>query len=192
MPDTKNVTHWIEQYVDAHLRALRSVPAAKVAELVGVLRAALDADRQIFAFGNGGSGANASHFATDLGKGASDKIGRRFRVMSLNDNLPWLTALANDYCYEDVFVRQLQNFARPGDVALGMSVSGSSPNIVKALRWARDNGLVTIALAGSKPGGIRDIAEHVIATDDGHYGRVEDSHMLICHLLCYAFMELGS
>jgi len=176
----------------AQKTAVDSIPVEGVARVADRLRTAWEEDRQIFACGNGGSAANASHFATDLGKGASDKLGRRFRVMSLNDNLPWLTALANDYCYEDVFLRQLQNFARPGDVALGMSVSGSSPNIVKALRWARDNGLVTIALAGSKPGGIRDIAEHVIATDDGHYGRVEDSHMLICHLLCYAFMELGS
>ncbi|MCC6354084.1 MAG: SIS domain-containing protein [Verrucomicrobiae bacterium] len=192
MPQETPTTSWINSYVDAHVRALRSVPADKVAELVGVLRAALDGDRQIFAFGNGGSAANASHFATDLGKGASDKIGRRFRVISLNDNVSWLTALGNDYAYEDVFVRQLQNYARPGDVVLGMSVSGSSPNVVKAFRWARDNGLVTVALCGSKPGGIRDIAAHVIAIDDGHYGRVEDSHMLICHLLCYAFMELGS
>lgn len=192
MPSDTPIARWAEEYVDAHTRVLRSLPAAKVAELVGVLRAALDADRQIFAFGNGGSAANASHFATDLGKGASDKIGRRFRVMSLNDNVPWLTALANDYAYEDVFLRQLQNFARPGDVALGMSVSGSSPNVVKAFRWARDNGLVTIALAGTRPGGIRDIAEHVIAVGDTHYGRVEDAHMMICHLLCYAFMELPS
>lgn len=192
MPQETSVTSWINSYVDAHVRALRSVPADRVAGLVGVLRAALDGDRQIFAFGNGGSAANASHFATDLGKGASDKIGRRFRVISLNDNVSWLTALGNDYAYEDVFVRQLQNYARPGDVVLGMSVSGSSPNVVKAFRWARDNGLVTIALCGGKPGGIRDIATHAIAIDDTHYGRVEDAHMLICHLLCYAFMELGS
>ncbi|HPA21012.1 MAG TPA: SIS domain-containing protein [Verrucomicrobiae bacterium] len=187
-----SATLWTGRYIEAHGRALRSIPPKKIAELVGVLRAALDADRQIFAFGNGGSAANASHFATDLGKGASDKIGRRFRVMSLNDNVPWLTALGNDYAYEDIFVRQLQTYARSGDIALGMSVSGASPNIVKALRWARDNGLVTIALAGSRPGGIRDIAQHVIVIDDAHYGRVEDAHMTICHLLCYAFMESSS
>lgn len=184
-------TRWIQKYVDSHLRALRSVPPAGVAKLVAVFRRAIDEDRQIFAFGNGGSAANTSHFATDLGKGASDKIGRRFRVMSLNDNVPWLTALGNDYAYEDVFVRQLENFARPGDIALGLSVSGRSPNVVKAMRWARDHGLVTIALAGAKPGGIRGIAEHVIAVRDTHYGRVEDAHMLVCHMLCYAFMELA-
>lgn len=189
MTDQATITKWTEEYLEAHCKALLSMPIRQIAALVDVLRAALDGDAQIFAFGNGGSAANASHFATDLGKGASDKIGRRFRVLSLNDNGPWLTALANDYAYEDVFVRQLQNFARAGDVALGMSVSGHSPNVVKAMRWAKDNGLVTIALTGARTGGIRGIADHVIAIEDGHYGRVEDAHMTICHLLCYAFME---
>lgn len=191
MATTEILSHWTQDYIEAHCRALRSLPVEKIGELAKVLKDALDADRQIFVFGNGGSAANASHFATDLGKGASDKIGRRFRVMALNDNVPWITALANDYEYEDVFIRQLQNFARRGDIVLGMSVSGHSPNVMKAFRWAKDNGLVTIALAGSRTGGIREIAEHVIAVEDGHYGRVEDAHMMVCHLLCYAFMELA-
>ena len=108
-----------------------------MAQLIEKLRVALKEDRQIFVFGNGGSAANASHFATDLGKGASDKVGKRFRVLSLNDNVGWMTALANDYAYEDVFVGQLQNYGKPGDLALALSVSGNSPNCVKALEWAK-------------------------------------------------------
>ena len=122
--------------------------AYPVAAMVGTLRTAWREDRQIFIFGNGGSASNASHFATDLGKGSSDKLGKRFRVLSLNDNVSWLTAIGNDYSYEDVFVRQLENYARPGDVAMSISVSGNSPNCVKALEWAKAHGLRTLENAG--------------------------------------------
>jgi D-sedoheptulose 7-phosphate isomerase len=180
---------WIADYVKAQKGAHDSIPTEAVEQLVGTLREALKKDRQVLVFGNGGSAANASHFATDLGKGASDKLGKRFRVLSLNDNVSWMTALANDYTYEDVFVGQLQNYGRPGDVALSMSVSGNSPNCVKALEWARKNGLRTVALVGAKRGRMAEVAEQVIVINDTHYGRVEDAHMGICHMACYAFME---
>jgi D-sedoheptulose 7-phosphate isomerase len=181
---------WIGNYIAAQKAALDSIPIDAVADLIQALRLALDEDRQIFVFGNGGSASNASHFATDLGKGSSDKIGKRFRVLSLNDNVSWMTALGNDYAYEDIFLRQLQNYARPGDVVLTMSVSGNSPNVVKAVEWSAKNGLKTIALVGGKRGRLAQLAEKVIVINSEHYGRVEDAHMGICHLLCYAFMEL--
>jgi len=180
---------WMLDYVRAQKAALDSIPTEAVQRIIDRLRLALQEDRQVFVFGNGGSAANASHFATDLGKGASDKLSRRFRVLSLNDNVGWLTALGNDYAYEDVFVGQLQNYARAGDLVLVMSVSGNSPNLVKAVEWAVRNGLHTVALVGGKRGRLAEIAHEVIVVDDTHYGRVEDSHMGICHLLCYAFME---
>ena len=180
---------WISDYLSAQKAAHDSIPVAAVAELIGTLRAAVREDRQIFVFGNGGSAANASHFATDLGKGASDKVGRRFRVLALNDNVSWMTALANDRSYEDIFVGQLQNYARPGDIALGISVSGNSPNCVKALAWAKKNKVRTIALVGAKRGRMAGLAEQVIVINDTHYGRVEDAQMTLCHMLCYAFME---
>jgi D-sedoheptulose 7-phosphate isomerase len=180
---------WITQYIEAQKTALDSIPTDKVAELIEVFATALKDDRQIFCFGNGGSAANCSHFATDLGKGASDKIGRRFRVISLNDNTAWMTALGNDYSYDDVFVRQLENYGRPGDIALSLSVSGNSPNCVKALEWSKSNGLTTVALVGAKKGRMAEIADLVIAVNETHYGRAEDAEMGICHILCYAFME---
>jgi len=161
-----------------------------VAELVELIGAALDKDRQIFVFGNGGSASNASHFVTDLGKGSSDKIGRRFRCISLNDNVSWITALGNDYAYDEVYSRQLMNYGKAGDIVLVMSVSGNSPNLVKAVEWACANRLKTIALVGGKKGKLASMADHVIVIDSEHYGRVEDAHMGICHMLCYAFMEL--
>jgi D-sedoheptulose 7-phosphate isomerase len=183
------MNQWIADYIKAQKAAHDSIPAAAVERLVDKLRVALKEDRQIFVFGNGGSAANASHFATDLGKLASDKVGKRFRVLSLNDNVGWMTALANDYAYEDVFVGQLQNYARPGDVALSLSVSGNSPNCVKALEWASKNGLRTVALVGSRRGRMAEIAEEAIVINDTHYGRVEDAQMGICHMACYAFVE---
>jgi len=180
---------WISDYVNAQKSALDSIPAQAVESLVRLFKKALDDDRQIFVFGNGGSASNASHFVTDLSKGASDKLNRRFRCMSLNDNVSWMTALGNDYSYEDVFVRQLMNFGKAQDVAMALSVSGNSPNVVRAMEWARDEKLQTIALVGGKRGRVAEIAEHVIVINSHHYGRVEDAQMGICHLLCYAFME---
>ncbi len=180
---------WISDYIRAQKAAHDSIPVDTLATLIEDLRAAHREQRQIFVIGNGGSAANSSHFATDLGKGASDKLGKRFRVLSLTDNVAWMTALGNDYSYEDVFVGQLQNYGKAGDVVLAMSVSGNSPNLVKALDWAKKNGLLTIALVGGKRGRMAEMADRVIVINDTHYGRVEDAHMGICHMLCYAFME---
>jgi D-sedoheptulose 7-phosphate isomerase len=180
---------WIANYIQAQKVTHDSIPVEAVAQLIETFRLALKEDRQIFVFGNGGSAANASHFATDLGKLASDKIGKRFRVLSLTDNVGWLTALANDYAYEDVFAGQLQNYARPGDVAFSLSVSGNSPNCVKALAWARQHGLHTIAIVGGRRGRMAEIAEQVIMINDTHCGRVEDAQMGVCHLVCYGFAE---
>jgi len=180
---------WLSHYVAAQHRALDSIPLDSVTAMVETLRHAWREDKQIFAIGNGGNSASASHFATDLGKGASDAAGKRFRIMTLADNVAWLTALGNDYCYDDVFVRPLQNYARPGDVLISGSVSGNSPNLVKAFDWARKSGLKTIAMVGAKRGRMADVADQVIVIDDTHYGRVEDIQMTIFHMLCYAFME---
>lgn len=183
------MTEWINDYLAAQRAAVEALPADAVARWIDVLGSALNDNRQVFAMGNGGSAANASHFATDLGKGASDALERRFRVLSLNDNVSWITALGNDYAYEDVFVRQLENYGQPGDVVIALSVSGNSPNVVKAMEWARENGLRTLAAVGGKRGRLAEVAEDVIVVDSTHYGRVEDCQMHICHLLCYAFME---
>ena len=117
------MNQWIANYLHAQKAALDSIPTAQVATLVEWVHQAWREDRSVFAFGNGGSAANCSHFATDLGKGSSDKLGKRFRVLSLNDNVSWMTALANDYSYEEVFAGQLQNYGRAGDIALSISVS---------------------------------------------------------------------
>src|SRR4051794_11961758 len=165
---------FIQGYIQEHKTALESIPVAEVEKLISTFQKVLKEDRQIFVFGNGGSAANASHFMTDLGKGASDVTYRRFRCLSLNDNTSWMTAIGNDYSYDDVFVRQLQNYARPGDVVMMMSVSGNSPNLVKAAEWCRQNQVHVITLVGSKKGKLADLGDQSITVNSAHYGRVED------------------
>ncbi len=190
---------YFQSYLDRQKAAYDAIPLDKVEHIIDLIRQCRADDRQLFAFGNGGSASNVSHFITDLGKSASDKLesqgdqsdgaGRRFRCLSLNENVSWITALGNDYAYEDIYVRQLQNYARPGDLVLTLSVSGNSPNVVKAVDWANNHGLTTIALVGGNRGRVADRAHEVIVIADTHYGRVEDAQMTICHLLCYGFIE---
>ena len=180
---------FVSNYLQSQKEALDSIPVERVNELIKKFIRAWKEDRQIFVFGNGGSAANASHFVTDLGKGASDKMSKPFRCLSLNDNTPWMTAIGNDYSYNEVFTRQLMNFGKPGDLVLTMSVSGNSPNLLSAINWSKQKELYTIALVGGNRGKLADIADFVIEIDSKHYGRVEDAHMGICHMICYAFIE---
>jgi len=180
---------YLQNYVREQRSALDSIPVDQVESVIDDFRKALKEDRQIFVFGNGGSASNASHFITDLGKSSSDKAYRRFRCLSLNENLSWITAIGNDYAYEDVYLRQLQNYARPGDMVMVLSVSGNSPNVVKAIEWCKGQGIYTIALVGGKKGRLAELADKAIVINSTHYGRVEDCQMHICHMICYAFIE---
>ncbi|GAB3971048.1 SIS domain-containing protein [Spirosoma terrae] len=180
---------YFEAYLERQKAAYDAIPIDQVEYIINLIKTCWQEDRQLFAFGNGGSASNVSHFITDLGKSASDRMGKRFRCMSLNESISWITALGNDYAYEDVYVQQLHNYAQPGDLVLTLSVSGNSPNVVKAVQWAKDHGLTTIALVGGKGGRLASVADEVIIVQDEHYGRVEDAQMTICHMLCYGFIE---
>jgi len=179
---------FLTQYMKAHKETLDSIPLNQVEELIRLFIKAWKKGYKIFVFGNGGSGTNSSHFVTDLGKGASDVLPKPFRCLSINDNTPWMTAIGNDYQFSEVFSRQL-NLADAGDILFTMSVSGNSPNVVAAVEWGKKNGLYTIALVGGKKGKLAEIADFPIVINSTHYGRVEDAHMAICHMICYAFIE---
>ena len=187
---------WISNYLAAQKKAVDSVRPTDVAAIIATLRDAHRRDAQVFACGTGGNAANCSHFVTDFGKNSSEAMrkeggekGRKFRVLTLNDNIQWITAIGNDYSYDDVYWRQLENYANPGDVLITSSVSGNSPNLVKALEWAKAHDMRTIALVGAKRGRCAEVAEQVVVIDDTHYGRVEDVQMHILHMACYAFVE---
>jgi len=180
---------YLSQYIKAHKEALDAIPLEQVEALIELFSKAWQEDRKIFVFGNGGSAANASHFVTDLGKSASDALKKPFHCLSFNDNVSWITAIGNDYAFEDVFLRQLKTLASSGDILFTMSVSGNSPNLVTAVKWAKEQGLYVVALVGAGRGRLAALADFVIAIDSMHYGRVEDAHMGICHMICYAFIE---
>lgn len=183
----------IESYVAAYkksaLEVLKTVPEELVAGLASRLETARQNERQIFVCGNGGSAASASHLANDLGKGASQGRSPRFRVISLTDNIPWISAVANDYDYDQVFVEQLRNYGRSGDLLLAISGSGVSPNVINAVRWANRNGIDTVGITGRSGGDLSECARHVIRVDSSHMGHIEEAHFLILHLVSYYFME---
>jgi D-sedoheptulose 7-phosphate isomerase len=143
----------------------------------------------VFVCGNGGSAATASHFAAGLGKDSSRGRDKKFRVLSLTDNVPWITSLANDADYSAIFVEQLENFAEVDDVLIVFSGSGNSPNVVRAIEWANDNGLVTIGITGRPGGRVGEIAQCPVFVESSHMGHVEEAHFLIQHLLSYYFEE---
>ena len=180
---------WINNYIDAEVRLIRSLPVKDIEAFIGIVEEAHNSDKQLFLCGNGGNAASASHLACDMGKGSSDALGKRFRVSTLNDNAAWLTAIGNDYAYEDIFVRQLENFARAGDVLISGSVSGNSPNLVKAFEWAKEKGVTSVSITSSKRGRMSDLATLPIVLPDEHYGRVEDMQMMIYHLIAFWFIE---
>lgn len=180
---------WIEDYMGGYKRALENIPLNSVYNIINRFGEANTERRQIFAFGNGGSAANASHFVNDMAKSASDALPDRFKCLSLNEHMSLITAISNDYDYKDIFRRQLENFANKNDLLLTMSVSGNSGNLVEAVEWANKNGLHTIALLGGNKGKLAELAKECIIVDSLHYGHVEDIHMLICHMIVYAFME---
>jgi len=180
---------WMEDYMSDYKKAVENIPLDSVYKLIERFARANTERKQIFVFGNGGSAANASHFVNDMAKSASDVLPDRFKCLSLNEHMSLITAISNDYAYKDIFRRQMENFANKDDLLLTLSVSGDSPNLVEAVDWANKNGLHTIAFLGGKRGRLADLARESIVVDSIHYGHVEDIHMLICHMIIYAFME---
>lgn len=180
---------FVHDYIHRQQAVIAGLDQQKIAELVAIFERAWQENRQIFVCGNGGSATNASHFITDLSKAASDKMSKPFKGLCLNEHLSWITALGNDYTYEDIYARQLLNFAQNGDLLMLLSVSGNSPNLVKAAQWAREHGVFVIALTSSRPCQLAELADFHIAVEETHYGRVEDGHMAICHMVCYYFIE---
>jgi D-sedoheptulose 7-phosphate isomerase len=177
------------EYKKQLIETIDTIDTDKVSRAIELFREARAEGRRIFVCGNGGSASTASHFACDMVKGASFRRPLRFRIMALTDQLPTITAYANDVSYDAVFVEQLKNFAEPGDLFMGISGSGNSPNVLRAIEYARERGLKTIALTGRDGGKLGPLAELNIQVPAPHMGRIEDAHMIVCHMIGYAFME---
>lgn len=164
-------------------RALAAIDLDEIGRAAALLSAAYESDASVFACGNGGSASIANHLQCDHVKGVGNGTNLKTKVFSLSANVELFSAIANDHGYEEVFVRQLQSLARPGDVLVVVSSSGCSPNIVRALEWAQQHHMPTIALTGFSGGRARDLATVSVHIPAENYGVVEDAHQACMHLL---------
>jgi len=174
---------YFDTYADEIAQAAKSADRAALDQAAAILVEAYAAGRRVFSCGNGGSAAIANHLQCDHSKNVRASTDLAPRVQSLCANVELLTAIANDIAYDNVFAYQLQSLAEPGDVLIAVSSSGRSANIVRALAWARDHGLKTIALTGFAGGDCRTLADVAIHVEAANYGLVEDLHQAIMHTL---------
>ena len=178
---------FIDRYLDTICTALRETAHESVEAIIGILTTAYENGNTIFIAGNGGSAGTASHLACDLSKttlGADPRSKtRRFKVLSLSDNVPLMTAWANDEGYEHIFSEPLKNFSAEGDVLIVISASGNSPNIVNALKTARALKLRTFGLLGFGGGKAKELAESSLVVESRDYGCVEGVHSVLAHLI---------
>lgn len=180
----------VERYLSDYMGVLSQLEPGSIESIAQVLAGAWRANRTVFCCGNGGSAANASHFAADLSKLTAPQRGRRLRAVSLNESAAAMTAIANDITYDDVFVEQLRTFLSPNDVLLAFSTSGSSPNVVRAVEYANLAGAVTVAVTGRKGLRLHGIARHAVMVRSASVQQVEDATMVVGHLLCLRAKEL--
>ena len=174
---------YFDAYVDEISRAAKTIEPAALDRAGALLIEAYARGSRAFSCGNGGSASIANHMQCDHVKGVRNATDLTPRVQSLSTNVELVTAIANDLGYEEIFVYQLQSQAEPGDVLVAVSSSGRSPNIVRALTWARDHGLRTIAVTGFDGGASRRVAEVSVHVECTNYGVVEDLHQAVMHIL---------
>jgi D-sedoheptulose 7-phosphate isomerase len=172
-------------YFKVFEQVIARLPHSMIEQAAEELLVAYEQNRTIFLFGNGGSAALASHFACDLGKGTitGGEPQKRFRVLALTDNLPLLTAWANDSSYEDVFAQQLQNFVEPGDIVFAISGSGNSANVLRALEVARKAGAFNIGLTGYRGGKMKNLCNLCIVIPSENMQIIEDLHLSVSHAI---------
>jgi D-sedoheptulose 7-phosphate isomerase len=173
----------VEQYLDRLQQAVAALPRERLNALGETLLRAYRNNKQVFLLGNGGSSSTASHMAADLAKNTIGPNMKRFRIVSLNDNAAIMTALANDLGYENVFSEQLTNLVQPGDVLIVVSASGNSPNVLKAMRYARSRSAEVVGLLGFDGGEAARLSDIALIVPSDHYGVVEDVHLIVNHIL---------
>lgn len=175
------------RFAQEYLEGLKGVLAAfdydTYEQIVQMLLNAYHNERQIFVMGNGGSGATASHFACDINKGCCFELQKKFKMICLNDNMPTVLALANDVSYDSVFEEQMKNFFRPGDLALGISGSGNSVNVLRAMRYAREKGGQAIGFCGFSGGKLAKAVDVAFVVPVHDMQKVEDVHVIVVHMM---------
>ena len=187
---TEDIEEFSRSYLNYIKKVIDNISVIEIRNFVEVLLDARDRGAMVFFIGNGGSSATSSHFANDLAFGTREYV-KPFRVMSLTDNVPVMTALANDNGYDEIFKRQLSVYGREGDVLVGISASGNSPNVVKAFETAAKLNIKTIAITAFDGGKLREISDQGIhvPTKEKEYGPAEDAHMILDHLVGYYLLR---
>jgi D-sedoheptulose 7-phosphate isomerase len=173
----------LRSYVKSLKECLDTIDEKSVAMLADLLLDANSRGGMTYVFGNGDSATNAVHFAADLSKGTIVPGKKRMRVLCLNDNVPVMTAWGNDTSYDMIFLEQLENLLRPGDVVIGISTSGNSPNVLRAMEYANGAGAHTVGLSAFKGGKLVSLAKHNIIAKTDNVEIAEDVHFVIGHLL---------
>ena len=180
----------LKRYLETVVKAARSVDLQSVERLLDRLETAYREGRAVYVIGNGGSAANASHFAEDLSMGAMpDLEGKRFRVLSLTDNTAFITALANDKGYDRIFDLQLRQFAQKGDLLIVISGSGNSPNVVRAAEYAKSVGMTVVALTGFDGGKMKALADLNVHVPQPNICQSEAVHSILQHMIADLLRE---
>ena len=178
--------NFFQEYTAELKHTLDNLPWDKMQQVVEVLHNARFTGKQVFVMGNGGSASTATHMACDLGKNTAMPGFPRLRILSLNDNMAFFSALANDNGYENVFSEQLLNLIQPGDIVLAISASGNSPNVLKAIQTAKEQGAYTIGWSGYEGGKLSTIADLSLVVRNHCIEQVEDIHLMLEHMLVHA------
>lgn len=178
-----------QNYLQGLTDLLPKLDSEKIGEAIAWMRAARDAGKTIYICGNGGSASIASQMVVDIVKGASLRKKARFKMIGLTDSMATLSAYANDEGYESVFVEPLKNFAESGDLLIGISGSGNSENVLRAVEYANGVGCRTIGMTTGEGGKLKGLVNLPLTVPSGHMGRLEDCFFIMTHVLCYAFME---
>ena len=179
----------IQNYIEGLIECLEELSHQNIEEIANIIFDAWMKRKQVFIVGNGGSATTASHFARDLQIGAAVEGKARVRAISLADNVALITALANDIDYGSIFEEQFIGQLEEGDVVIGISGSGNSLNILKAIEYARKNGAVTIGLIGFGGGKLKGLTHKSIVLSSRDYGQVEDIHLSLAHIISYLVKE---
>jgi D-sedoheptulose 7-phosphate isomerase len=173
----------IAENISATQGLLRGAIPRQTAELADLVTETLRGGNKLLLFGNGGSAADATHLAAEfVGRFRYDRPA--LPALSLTDNASSMSAIGNDYGYEQVFARQVAAFGQPGDVALALTTSGRSPNVIAALEAARSRGLLTVVLCGMPSAQLEDLADLCLCTPARETARIQECHMLIGHIVC--------
>ncbi|MDO7661341.1 MAG: SIS domain-containing protein, partial [Schleiferiaceae bacterium] len=171
------------------IETLEALDLQSVAAMEDAFAQAHQSGNRIFTMGNGGSGASASHAAGDFIKGASYGLDQRFKMICLNDNLPSMMAIANDIGWDDIFVEPLKNYVEPGDVVIGISGSGNSSNVLKAIAHAQSVGAVTIGMTGFSGGKLKSMVDISIHSPADDMEVAEDVHMAVFNMVKKGMMS---